>query len=392
MDSIKGKAAICGIGVTPMGKIYGHDAAYFAQEAVRLALEDAGLEREHVDGVLVNPGTTPLGGMDGLGIQNQLSLTNLKFLNSMTSGGATACTMVQFAAMAVVNGLANHVICLFADAPLSEGRGGGEAYGFRRYQPTGMASLPGAYGLFGVNLRYALSAQRHMALYGTTNDHFGAIAVAQRKWAQMNPLAQQREPMTIEDYHASRWIAEPLHLYDCTLVSNGGVAVIVTTAERAKDLKQPPAYIWGMGQGHPGDLNFGDWDLDTRTGAVISKDAAYRTAGIGPSEIDVLEIYDCYTYTAMIQLEDLGLCEKGEGGPFVADGKTAPGGSLPMNTGGGMLSGYYMWGMTPLSEGVLQARGTAGERQVDKHNTVLVTGNGGILDYHSALILSPHPS
>jgi acetyl-CoA acetyltransferase len=300
--------------------------------------------------------------------------------------------MVQFAAMAVVNGLANYVVCLFADAPLSEGRGGGEAYGFRRYQPTGMSSLPGAYGLFGVNLRYALSAQRHMALYGTTNDHFGAIAIAQRKWAQMNPLAQQRDPMTIEDYHASRWIAEPLHLFDCTLVSNGGVAVIVTTAERARDLKQPPAYIWGMGQGHPGDLNFGDWDLDTQTGAVISKEAAYRTAGVGPEDIDVLEIYDCYTYTAMIQLEDLGFCKKGEGGPLVADGKTAPGGSLPMNTGGGMLSGYYMWGMTPLSEGVLQARGTAGERQVEKHDTVLITGNGGILDYHSTLILSPHTS
>jgi acetyl-CoA acetyltransferase len=389
---MKGKAAICGIGITPMGKIYGHDAPYFAQEAVRLALEDAGLTREDIDGVLVNPGTTPLGGMDGLGIQNQLSLTNLRFLNSMNVGGATAITMIQFAAMAVVNGLANNVICLFADAPLREGRGGGEAYGFRRMQPTGMASLPGAYGIFGINLRYALSARRHMELYGTTNDHFGAIAVAERRWAQMNPLAQQREPMTLEDYHSSRWIAEPLHLFDCTLVSNGGVAVIVTTAERAKDLKQPPAYIWGMGQGHPGDPNFGDWDLDTQTGAVLSKDAAYRMAGVGPNDVNVLEIYDCYSYTAMIQLEDLGFCEKGEGGPFLADGKLGPGGSLPMNTGGGMLSGYYMWGMTPVSEGVLQARGTAGERQVDKHDVVLCTGNGGILDYHSTLILSPNPS
>jgi acetyl-CoA acetyltransferase len=392
MDTIKGKAAICGLGITPMGKLYGHDAAYFAQEAVRLALEDAGLERAQLDGLLVNPGTTPLGGIDGLGIQNQLALKDLKFATSMNSGGATALTMVQFAAMAVVNGLANYVVCLFADAPLSEGRGGGEAYGFRRYQPTGMASLPGAYGMFGVNLRYALSARRHMALYGTTNDHFGAIAIAQRKWAQMNPLAQQREPMTMEDYHASRWIAEPLHLFDCTLVSNGGVAVIVTTAERARDLRQPPAYILGMGQGHPGDLNQEGWDLDTQSGAGLSKIEAYRMAEVGPQDVDVCEIYDCYTYTAMIQLEDLGFCAKGEGGPFVADGKTGPGGSLPMNTGGGMLSGYYMWGMTPLSEGVLQARGTAGERQVPKHEVVLVTGNGGILDFHATVVLSPSPS
>lgn len=392
MESMKGKAAICGIGITPMGKIYGHDAAYFAQEAVRLAIEDAGLKKEDIDGLLVNPGTTPLGGIDGLGVQNQLALTNLKFLNSMNCGGATACTMVQFASMAVAHGLANYVVCLFADAPLSEGRGGGAAYAFARSQPTGMSSLPGAYGMFGVNLRYALSARRHMALYGTTNDHFGAIAVAERQWAQMNPLAQQREPMTIEDYHNSRWIAEPLHLYDCTLVSNGGVAVIVTTPERARDLKRPPAYVWGMGQGHPGDLNHGDWDLDTQTGAVISRKASYKMAEVGPEDIDVLEIYDCYSYTAMIQLEDLGFCQKGEGGPFVSDGKLAPGGSLPMNTGGGMLSGYYMWGMTPLSEGVLQARGSAGERQVDKHDVVLVTGNGGILDFHSMLILSPNQS
>jgi acetyl-CoA acetyltransferase len=253
-----------------------------------------------------------------------------------------------------------------------------------------MGGLYPAFGVFGINAHYALAARRHMAMYGTTNDHFGAIAVAERQWASMSPLAEHREPITIEDYHASRWVAEPLHLLDCCLVSNGGVAVIVSRAEEATDLAQPPAYIWGMGQGHPGDMRRKGWDVETQTGAPMSKEKAFAMAGIGIEDVDVLQAYDCYTYTVLVTLEDYGFCAKGEGGPFVSDGKLAPGGALPTNTGGGQLSAYYMWGMTPLSEGVIQARGQGGERQVEKHDVVLVTGNGGILDHHSTIVLSPH--
>jgi acetyl-CoA acetyltransferase len=253
---LKGKAAITGLGITEQGRVYGHDAVWFAAEAIRLAVEDAGLRKDEIDGLLVNQGVTPLPGMGGLELQNILGLTNMRLLASMEVGGATAGVMVQYAAMAVAHGVANHVVCVFADAPLREGRGGGAAYGGARLrdQPRGMRGLSTAFGVFGVNARYALAARRHMGLYGTTNDHFGSIAVAQRQWAALNPIAQQREPITIEEYHASRWIVEPLHLLDCCLVSNGGVAVIVSSADRAKDLRQPPAYIWGMGQGHPGDL------------------------------------------------------------------------------------------------------------------------------------------
>ncbi len=229
-----------------------------------------------------------------------------------------------------------------------------------------------------------------MSMYGTTNDHFGAIAVAERQWAAMNPLAEHREPMTIEDYHASRWVAEPLHLLDCCLVSNGGVAVIVSRADEARSLQQPPAYIWGMGQGHPGDMRRKGWDVETQTGAPMAKETAFAMAGIGVGDVDVVQAYDCYTYTVLVTLEDYGFCAKGEGGPFVADGKLGPGGALPTNTGGGQLSAYYMWGMTPLSEGVIQARGQGGERQVAKHDVVLVTGNGGVLDHHATIVLSPH--
>ena len=395
MQTLKGKTAISGLGITEQGKVYGHSTAWFAAEAIRLALEDSGLRKEDIDGMLVNTGVTPMPGMGGLDLQNHLGLTNLRLLTGMQAGGATAAMMVQYAAMAVANGMANHVVCVFADAPLRESRGGGGAYsgtGGGGYVPPGMSGLYTAFGMFGINAQYALAARRHMGMYGTTNDHFGAIAVAQRAWAQKSPHAQQRDPMTIEDYHASRWVAEPLHLYDCCLVSNGGVAVIVSSAEAAKDMKQPPAYIWGMGQGHPGDLKRAGWDVDTNTGAPIAKERAFSMAGIELDDIDVCQLYDCYTYTVLVTLEDYGFCAKGEGGPFVADGKLGPGGSLPTNTGGGQLSGYYMWGMTPLSEGIVQARGTGGERQVEKHDVVLVSGNGGILDHHSTLILSPHPA
>jgi acetyl-CoA acetyltransferase len=190
----------------------------------------------------------------------------------------------------------------------------------------------------------------------------------------------------------SRWIAEPFHLLDCCLVSNGGIAVIVTSTERAKSLAQPPVHVLGWGQCHPGHFNTRNEDFGLVSGAVKSGPAALAMAGVSVADIDVVEFYDCYTYTVLITLEDYGFCEKGEGGPFVASGVLGPKGSLKLNTGGGQLSSYYMWGMTPLSEAVMQARGSAGERQVAKHDLVLVSGNGGVLDHHSTLVLGTSAS
>jgi acetyl-CoA acetyltransferase len=389
---LRNKAAISGLGISEMGRIYGHDASHFAAEAIQRAVADAGLKKEQIDGLLVNPGVSPIGAMGGVGLQNYVGLTHLRLLSSMNAGGATANIMVQYAAMQVIHGLANHVVCVFADAPLQEGRGGGAAYAGmgRSTRPQGMGGLYSAFGVLGVNAHYALAARRHMAMYGTTSDQLGAIAVAERAWATMNPLAAHREPITLDDYRASRWVAEPLHLLDCCLVTNGAVAVIVSRAEEARDMAQPPAYIMGMGQGHPGDMRRQGWDVETQTGAPMSKEKAFAMAGITVDDIDVVQAYDCYTYTVLVTLEDYGFWKKGEGGPFVEDGKLAPGGALPTNTGGGQLSAYYLWGMTPLSEGVIQARGQGGERQVPKHDVVLVTGNGGILDHHSTLVLSPN--
>ena len=299
--------------------------------------------------------------------------------------------MVAIAAMAVKTGTADVVACVFADAPLKSGTGIGAAYENSAPRAAGFSTMPGAVGLYGANPYYALAARRHMINYGTTSEQLGAIAVSTRAWAALNPLAQMRTPITIDDHQASRMIADPLRLFDCCVVSNGGVAVIVTSAARAADLANPPVHILGWAQAHPGYRMERGSQFGLVTGAAQSGPAALQMAGVTIDEVNIREIYDCYTYTTLVSLEDYGACAKGEGGPLAASGALGPGGSLPTNTGGGQLSGYYMWGMTPLSEAVIQTRGHGGERQVDKHDVVLVSGNGGVLDYHATLILGTQP-
>ncbi len=386
---VRARTAIAGLGITPQGKVFDRNHLGFAAEAVQLALADAGLTRDDLDGVLVNPGLSWGDmGMASFQLQQAMGLRKLRLSASMNAGGATAGAMIQHAAQAIVAGLCTTVACVFSDAPLKPpkpagerapgGQGAAAAYGFGR-------GLDAAYGQFGVNAMYAMVAQRHMHRYGTSNDHLGAIAVAERQWANRNPAAQFFSvPMTMDDYRHSRWVVEPFHLYDCCLVSNGGLAVIVTGAERARDLARPPIYVLGMGQGHPG----GDPMETLASGAPLAKETAFAMAGISLHDVDVVELYDCYTFTVLVTLEDYGFCRKGEGGPFVADGRIAPGGELPVNTGGGQLSAFYMWGMTPVSEAVIQLRGDGGARQIADAAVALVSGNGGILSTHSTLVLS----
>jgi acetyl-CoA acetyltransferase len=386
---LSGAAAIVGLGITPQGKVYGNSPVGFAVDAVRLALDDAGLTRKDLDGLLLNPGLSwgDLG-MGSFQLQQAMGLRDLRLSATMNVGGATACAMIQHATQAIAAGLCRTVACVFSDAPLKPPAPEGErassasAYGFVR-------GWEAAYGYFGVNAMYALVARRHMHRYGTTQDHLGAVAVAQRRWANLNPQAQMHDqPLTLADYHRSRWIVEPFHLFDCCLVSNGGLAVIVTDGGRARDLHKPPVYVRGMGQGHLG----GDPSDTLASGAVLARRPAFEMAGIGLAEVDVVELYDCYTFTVLVSLEDYGFCAKGEGGPFVAECVTGPGGRLAVNTGGGQLSSFYMWGMTPVSEGIIQLRGEGGQRQVPKHEVALVSGNGGVLSTHSTLILSTHPA
>ena len=311
------RPVIAGLGMTELGRVYGRSATGFAIEAVRLAVADAGLELSDVDGLLTSNGTS--GGV-GLGLQRDLDLRDLKLLSEMQGFGSTACSMVQVASMAVQSGMAEVVACVFADAPLRPDRSAGDVYSSGR-RPTGdaraMRPITGwggllvSTGVIGANTLYALAARRHMVRYGTTTDDFGAIAVAQRAWAVHNPHAQMREPITLDDHRASRLIADPFRLLDCCLVSNGGVAVLVTTAERARTLAQPPVHVLGWGQSHPGHLFDRDPDFGLATGAVQAGPAALTMAGVKIDEVDVAEIYDCYTFTVLVSLEDYGFCRKG---------------------------------------------------------------------------------
>ena len=377
------RPVIAGLGLTAVGKVYGPTPAQFAAEAVRRAVADAGLRLADVDGLLTSSGVT--GGIS-VDLQRDLGLTDLRMLSHLQSYGATAATMIQVASLAVTSGTASVVACVFADSPLRPDRGAGAAYGTRR-APAGWWGLLGASGLVGANPQYALAARRHMARFGTTTEQLGHIAVAQRAWAALNPVAQQRETITLADHQASRWIAEPLRLLDCCLVSNGGAAVIVTTAERAAGLRQPAVHVLGWAQSHPGHYLRRHPDFGLVTGAATAGPAALAMAGLALADVDVAELYDCYTFTVLVSLEDYGFCAKGEGGPFVASGVLGPGGKLQLNTGGGQLSGYYLWGMTPVAEAIVQLRGQGGERQADQHDIALVSGNGGVLDHHATLVL-----
>jgi acetyl-CoA acetyltransferase len=382
------RAAIAGIGLTEMGRVYGRTDADFAAEALAAAVADAGLAKSDIDGLLISPTSQP--GMTPW-LHMTLGLRDLNLLSHMNSGyGATAVAMLEYASMAISQRLASVVAIVHADARLQPGVSAGASYANTSTQYVGgMGSLGNAYGLYGATVEYAMAAQRHMALYGTTSEQLAEIAVAQRAWAVMNPAAQMRTPITVADHQNSRLIAEPFHLFDCALSSNGAVAVIVTSAERARELRQPPVYLCGFGQGYPGDNKLGDRDLHTATGATVSGERAMKSAGITPADVDICELYDCYTYTVLVTLEDYGFCAKGDGGAFVADGRLGPGGSLPTNTGGGQLSAFNMWAFTPLHEGVLQSRGHAGDRQAAKHDVVLVSANGGYLNYHGTVVLSP---
>src|SRR5262247_3000731 len=276
-DGLSGATAICGLGMTELGKVYGRSASDFAAEAVLAACADAGLAKDELDGLLINAGISQ--GVD-LSLAPLLGLRELSVLTQMNAYGSSAGQMVQYAALAVHNGLAKHVACVFADAPLVAGQRTGAAYGGARARRPGLGSIVPALGFAGPIPFYAMHAQRHMDVYGTTQDQLGAIALAARAWAAKNPRAQLREPLTLEGYHASPWVVEPFHVLDCCLVSNGAICVIVSSAERARALAKPPVYLRGMGQAHQLE-----WDDAAPSLAQRSSATAFAMAGCRASDI-----------------------------------------------------------------------------------------------------------
>ena len=270
-------AAIAGLGITELGKVYGRSATSLAADAVRLAVADAGLRLRDVDGLLVGHGMS----QDvGVSLASVLALGELDLLAEVSAFGATAGVMVTQATQAIAAGAATTVACVFADTPLKPRDRAGAAWGGSLGRSLrGLSGWSVASGAVSPNILYALCARRHMERYGTTSEQLGAIAVAQRAWAAGNPRAAMREPLTVAEHQASRWIAEPLHLLDCCLVSNGAVAVVVTGADRAAGLRQRPVHVWGYGQAHaPRQMRAGsDWGLVTpavRTGPQAMRMAA----------------------------------------------------------------------------------------------------------------------
>lgn len=378
MSSLRDRIAIVGVGASRQGTVPGSTALSLAVEAFRNALEDAGLKKDRIDGVLSFPGTTsPEGSLNYLRLAETLGI-DPRFTASLTMGGNTAGALIHMAAMAVYTGMADYVACVFGDAAKSGGS--------RFNRAAGWGDSWAIWGMFANAANTAVTASRHMALYGTKSEHLAEVAVACRKHASLNPNAVMRKPITIADHQASRWIVKPLRLLDCCLISDGGVCLIVTSAERAKDLKQPLVLISGIGQGYTArNLGNPDWWRAPHQKGLFER--AYRMAGLGPSDVDVAQLYDSFTINVLLALEAAGFCKEGESGPFVEHGRIQLGGELPVNTAGGNLSESYMEGWLHYVEGVRQLRGTCGERQVPGAEVCLVHTRGGMINCANATIL-----
>ncbi len=383
-------AAIGGFGMSELSREDIGPGWQLAIKAIHRAIGDAGLKKDQIDGLLINK--SPVATLMDLPMDllDYAGLKDLNLCSVVEAEGSSGVQMVQQAALAIQQGMATRVVCVFADAPIKPGVSTQQAFGMP-LPLMGKLGSEAPAGLYGPVAAYGLAAQRYMHKYGYTEDHLGATAIACREWALKSPLAMMKKPLTMDDHHNSPYVVEPFHLFDCSFPVNGAVAVVVTSADRVKDMPQPPVYIYGMGQGHRGVTNRRGYENEIEIGARLAGEKAYAMAGVGPKDIDTAQVYDAFTYCILLQLEQYGFVGEGEAGAFVKDGQTAPGGSFPVNTGGGQLSGYYLQGGTPLSEGVMQARGNCGERQV-KHDLVLTAAYGGRMMYHACMITSPHPS
>lgn len=379
------RAAISGLGLSGISRTEPATARVLAIRAIRAAVDDAGLSADQVDGLIVTRSGAASADAYDLDLARNAGLQDLRLLQVLHAEGTSAVQAVQAAALAVTLGSARHVVCVFADAALKPRKRASESFG-RIKSVEGMAGLRYTAGAIGGIASHALVARRHMTDHGTTRRQLGAVAVSARRWAESNPLAVMRKPLSIDDYLAARWIAEPFCLFDCAMPVNGGIAVVVSAREAARDLRHPPVHVLGAGQGHRGLPDHGAFD-DVLTGAALAGRGAFAQAGVAARDIQLCEFYDAFTINTLVMLEQYGFCKPGEAGPMAEDGAIAPGGRLPVNTGGGHLSGYYLQGMTPVSEAVMQVRGEAGERQCARHDLALVTGEGGRLDHHACLVL-----
>jgi len=380
--SIKGKYAIVGVGFTPQGRVPERTALSFHLEACAEAIKDAGLKREEIDGLICYRYFTPLAGEDEVTpylVAQHLGLSP----NALSQEANCARSQLIHAVGMLESGLCKCVLLSYGD----NARSGGRPFDLPH-------SYKAAFGHFGAAADYAMAARRAMHDFRTGPNTWREIAVSQRQWANLNPKAAMHERiLTYEDYDHSEMIVDPFRLLDCCLISDGGRACILTTLERARDLRNPPAVILGIGQHNPStDIQQATF-VSGPTGAKIAGATAFEMAGITLEDVDACQIYDCFTYTVEITLQDYGFFGPGEGEEWFKDGAIGPGGSLPVNTSGGALSEAYFMGLTPLTEGVLQVTGRCGERQLGPRTKtkepeiILCSDNGATLQTHTAIIL-----
>ena len=377
--SLKNKVAIVGVGDTEVGVVRGMSATQLYVQAARRALDDAGITKNDVDGLITCVSFAEPYLYHAEMIAEYMQIFP-RYCITAPSGGGTTLAIMHHAASAIVTGMCDTVLITMADSQVS---GLSRAKAIEAMAGAGHPQFERPYGA-PIPGFYALVARAHQHAYGTTDEQRAAVAVACRKHASMNPAAQMRDPITIEDVLKSRLIADPLHLLDCSLVSDGGGAIIMTSAERARDFKNKPAYLLGVGEGHSHE-HISQAHSFTASAAKEAGERAYAMAGLGPKDIDVAELYDCFTPVVIIELEDLGFCPKGEGGRFVEGGRIQLGGELPINTHGGLLSHCHPGhpgSIFSVTEAVRQLRGECGPRQVKDAKIALVHAQGGILSTH----------
>ena len=375
--TLRDKACVTGIGETIYMRGSTQSAFELQIEASLKAIADAGLDPKQIDGVI------PIGIVSATAEDfiDNFGIPDLRFSALVPHGGASPVMALQCAAAAVAAGLCNHVLIAFGRnvTGAAATKAGARIHTMPQFHYVTEFEYP--IGNAAPAQIYAPMAQRHMALYGTKVSHFGEVAVAHRQHALLNDNAVMKKPMTLEDHANSRMIADPFRLFDCSLESDGGAACIVSSAERASDLQHRRVFISGTAAGHPDQPGAITQRPDmTSLGIAKAAQRAFHMAGVTHADIDVAEIYDCFTYAVIRQLEDLGFCKKGEGGPFVEGGRLRLDGALPTNTHGGLLSQAHVWGLNHIVELVRQLRGNAGRAQVKDAEVGLVTGYGDLGD------------
>ncbi len=380
--SLRGKAAIVGVAESDLGEVGpGFTPLDLIGQATVRALDDAGLRKSDVDGLF---SASAYYHMPTLSAGEYLGIKP-RYTDATSIGGSSFVSHLFHAAAAIDAGLCEVALITYGSTQRSGGGrlvSGSETLTYEApYKPRYPVSM------------YALAASRHIHQYGTTREQLAEVAVAARDWAKLNPKAFMRVDLTVEDVLASRMVSSPLTVRDCCLVTDGGGAAVVTSAERARDLPKPPVYLLGAGEAH-WHRNISQMPDLTTSAAAESGPRAFEMAALRPANVDVAMLYDAFTINTIMFLEDLGFCEKGEGGAFVSGGRIAPGGELAVNTSGGGLSYNHpgMYGLLLIIEAVRQLRGECGERQVEDASVALVHGNGGVLSSQVTAVLGTERS